>query len=425
MRYLTIVLCLLLATSVQADAGSEVRAVEIAFAKAFAERDQAKFFSFIDDDATFLSPRRTLRGKAEVAAVWSAFFEGPVAPFSWGPDRVSVSADGTLGLTNGPVYGADGKIGGAFMSTWRKKADGTWKIVFDGSAAPPAFASENPAVEQGFITADDGVKLHYRKVGRAPLTVVVPLGFVLHDSFRQLADIATVVTYDMRNRGRSDRVEDVNTLTIQQDVRDLEALRRQLKIDKFVPIGYSYLGLMVVLYALDHPDRVARIVQIGPVPVVWDEFEGHTRADSGVPEAAVTRLAELRKQAGVDQRALCEAEFAVSRYMLVGNPAHHTRLSSNCEMPNEWPANFARQLESHWGSVRNLKIPKSEFKKVTVPVLTIHGTKDRNAAYAGGQEWSRILPNATLVTVDGAAHAAYADDPVTVFGSIRAFLRGD
>ena len=31
-------------------------------------------------------------------------------------------------------------------------------------------------------------------------------------------------------------------------------------------MGYSYLGFMVVLYAMDHPDRVERLVQLGPVP---------------------------------------------------------------------------------------------------------------------------------------------------------------
>jgi pimeloyl-ACP methyl ester carboxylesterase/ketosteroid isomerase-like protein len=419
MRNFAFALALLtIATTASADALSEVRAAEIAFAKAFADRDQARFFSFVADDATFLGPRRTLRGKAQVVEVWSTFFKGPEAPFSWGPDRVSVSADGTLGLTNGPVYGADGKVSGAFMSTWRKQPDGTWKIVFDGGAAPPAFSSEPPPVEEGFITADDGVRLHYRKVGRSPLTVVVPLGFVLYEPFRQLADIATVVTYDMRNRGRSDRVENVNTLTIQQDLKDLEALRRQLKIEKFVAVGYSYLGLMVAMYALEHPDRVSKIVQMGAVPIRWDAFEPHTRDDSGAPKF-------VQQPPNTDQRALCEARWAVSRYTLVGNPAHHTRLESPCDMPNEWPANFARQLDMHWGSVKNLKLTENDFKKLTVPVLTIHGTKDRNAAYAAGQEWARILPDARLVPVEGAAHAVYADDPVTVFGSIRAFLRGD
>jgi len=182
---------------------------------------------------------------------------------------------------------------------------------------------------------------------------------------------------------------------------------------------------MVAMYALEHPDRVSRIVQLGPVPIQWDAYEPHGDEDSGVPEADVKKWRALQTQPNVDQRALCEAQRVVFSYSLVGNPAHRNRLASPCQLPNEWPANFARQLDVHWGSVKNLKLSKDDFKKITVPVLTIHGTKDRNAAYAGGREWATILPDARLVTVEGAAHASWADEPVTVFGSIRQFLRGE
>ncbi len=419
MRHFTILLALLTATPLFADATFDVRNAEIAFAKAFADRDQAKFFAFVADDATFLGPRRTMSGKAEVVKVWSGFFKSPEAPFRWGPERVSVSADGTVGLSTGPVYDAAGKPAGSYISTWRKQSDGSWRVVFDGPGAPPPYMPEDaPPVEEGFVAVDDGVKLHYRKIGRAPLTLIVPLGSWLYGDFRQLADVATVVTYDMRNRGRSEHVENVKTLTIQQDVKDMEAVRRQLKIEKFVPVGFSYLGLMVALYALDHPDRVSRIVQLGPVAMKWDAFEPHGIEDSGAP-------APVAAQPNADQRALCEARWSVTKYYLLGNPAHHTRLTSPCALSNEWPANLGPGLEHHWDSVKNLKIMPDDVKKITVPVLTIHGTKDRNAAYEGGRQWAALLPDARLVTVEGAAHMSWTDDPVTVFGSIRQFLRGE
>jgi pimeloyl-ACP methyl ester carboxylesterase len=41
-----------------------------------------------------------------------------------------------------------------------------------------------------------------------------------------------------------------------------------------------------------------------------------------------------------------------------------------------------------------------------MPVLTIHGTKDRNAPYGSGREWAFNLPNARLLTIKGGAHNA-------------------
>jgi pimeloyl-ACP methyl ester carboxylesterase len=82
---------------------------------------------------------------------------------------------------------------------------------------------------------------------------------------------------------------------------------------------------------------------------------------------------------------------------------------------------FQRLMPSILGAV----LDEAQLKRVSMPVLTIHGTRDRNAPLAGGRGWVSALPDARLVALEGAAHAAWADDPVTVFGAIRHFLRGE
>jgi pimeloyl-ACP methyl ester carboxylesterase/ketosteroid isomerase-like protein len=425
MRLATITLTLTLATSAFAGPVEEVADAEIAFAKAFADRDAAKFFAMVAPDATFIGGLRTMRGKDAVVKGWTRLLEGPQAPFSWGPERVEVTADGKLGLSTGPIYDPKGVHAGDYSSIWQKQGDGSWKVIFDGPGSAPA---EVGKVEEGFVNADDGTKLYYRKFGSGPITMIVPLDYFLHEQFKQFANIATVVTYDNRNRGRSQRAKDESSWTIQQDVRDLEAVRRELKIEKFVPVGFSYLGLMVAIYALDHPDRVTRVVQLDPVPFhkVFNSpspEEGHL----GVPAADMTRLEELTAAGALEKspREFCEARFNVSKYVLVGRPANAAKLDAAfCALENEWPVNFYRHLEKHFASVREIDLT-ARLKDLKVPVLTIHGDKDRNAPYFGGAEWVKSLPDARLVTVNGAAHAAWLDDPVTVFGSIRHFLRGE
>jgi pimeloyl-ACP methyl ester carboxylesterase len=61
---------------------------------------------------------------------------------------------------------------------------------------------------------------------------------------------------------------------------------------------------------------------------------------------------------------------------------------------------------------------------VQSPVLTIHGTRDRQAPYGGGREWALTLPDARLVTVENAAHLPWIESPEKVFGSIKTFLDG-
>ena len=138
MRTITLTLLVLLALPLLADPAAEVRQAETAFAKAFADRDQEKFFSFVTEDAHFLSAKRTLTGKKEVREVWSKFFADAKAPFSWTPERVVTTAKGDIGLSIGPIHDPDGKLIGYFSSVWQRQADGSWKVIFDGpgSALP-------------------------------------------------------------------------------------------------------------------------------------------------------------------------------------------------------------------------------------------------------------------------------------------------
>jgi pimeloyl-ACP methyl ester carboxylesterase/ketosteroid isomerase-like protein len=425
MRFIAALLALFLAFPLVADVVDDVRRTEIAFAKAFADRDKETFFSFVAEDATFLSPWITLRGKQAVMRVWSRFFEGPVAPFSWAPDRVSLAGDGSLALSSGPIFGPNGEHQGSFMSTWQKQKDGSWKVVFDGSGAGPAvFASDAVNVEEGDITTADGVRLHYRKAGNAPQVLIVPLDHVLFDAMKQFADIATVIAYDPRSRARSSRAP-VSASTIEDDVRDLESVRAHFKADKFVPVGFSYLGKMVMLYAAAHPDRVQRIIQLGPVGnrVIAPQRD----AGFGASKELLEQWQSMQASGAAEKtpREFCEVDAKVMSHLLVEDDRKAVKVPFDCSLENEWPMNFGKHMAALFPSVMSRVLSEDELQKITMPVLTIHGAKDRNAPHEGGRAWVASLRDARLVTLDGAAHAMWIDDPAGTFGAIRAFLRRD
>lgn len=109
----------------------EVTEAELAFATSMATRDFEAFLSFISEEAVFLNGGQPLRGKAAIAAQWKRHFEGPNAPFEWRPDLVEVLPSGNLAQSIGPVSSNDGTVIARFYSTWRKEADGRWRVVFD------------------------------------------------------------------------------------------------------------------------------------------------------------------------------------------------------------------------------------------------------------------------------------------------------
>jgi ketosteroid isomerase-like protein len=113
------------------DARTVVMTVETKFAKTLADRDFEAFATFLGDEAVFITGESTLRGKQQVLDSWAPFFDGPNAPFSWGPDTVEVLPSGTLALSSGPVRDPAGNVVGRFTSIWRREAPGVWRIVFD------------------------------------------------------------------------------------------------------------------------------------------------------------------------------------------------------------------------------------------------------------------------------------------------------
>ena len=130
----TLFACLPLFVSAQPDLAALKRQVtdaERAFARSMAERNHAAFTALLSEQAVFFGSTQVHQGKAAVAAAWKGFFEGPQAPFSWGPDSVEVLADGTLAHSTGPVRDPAGKLVSRFNSVWRQEAPGVWRIVFD------------------------------------------------------------------------------------------------------------------------------------------------------------------------------------------------------------------------------------------------------------------------------------------------------
>jgi ketosteroid isomerase-like protein len=115
----------------------QVVCAETGFSRAAETRDLAAFLAYVDPDARFAG-NSVARGKDAIAAAWRPFFEEGGPSIRWRAAITEVSSDGKLALSRGPYRsrrsGADGQpveSWGHFNSTWRKRADGSWLVLFD------------------------------------------------------------------------------------------------------------------------------------------------------------------------------------------------------------------------------------------------------------------------------------------------------
>ena len=291
----------------------------------------------------------------------------------------------------------------------------------------PALSAREPD-QKGTVETAPGVSIYYERYGSGPKFVFIPNRMFMPE-FSQLArPERTVIMYDMRNRGQSGRVEDESKITIMGDVEDVEALRKHFRAEKISLIGFSYLGLMVPVYATQHPDRVERLVQIGSVPRKFgtpyppDQQAGNNTL-SPEAEAAWGEWQKMREPGSADPLIRCRAFGRFLSHMIVVNPANAAKVPDTCVYENESIANSERHLKLHFADLQKRDFPREPFTKLAHPVLTIHGMLDRNAPYGSGVEWANTFRDARLITIPRAAHQLWLDDP-GVIADIDKFLSG-
>src|SRR3954451_15325168 len=138
-----------------------------------------------------------------------------------------------------------------------------------------------PSASCGGRTADTalarevrGISLFERRLGEGPPVVVLHGGPGAHHdyllpNFDALARGRELIYYDQRGGGRSPVARET-PVGWQEQVADLEALRTVWGHEQLTLAGYSWGGLLALLYAVRHPERVRRLALVSPAPA-WRE----------------------------------------------------------------------------------------------------------------------------------------------------------
>src|SRR2546427_11559481 len=114
----------------------------------------------------------------------------------------------------------------------------------------------------------DGVRLFTRRAGDGPPVVMLHGGPGAHHDYLLpqydlLAQGRSLLYYDQRGGGQSPVPRDT-PLGWREHVADLDGLRERFGLERVVLCGYSWGGLLAVLYLLEHPTRVERLALLLP-----------------------------------------------------------------------------------------------------------------------------------------------------------------
>jgi len=270
--------------------------------------------------------------------------------------------------------------------------------------------------------SDDGVTLYYETIGKGRPVVLLSGGPGFSSAY--LAPVAErlkgkykFVLFDQRGTGRSKlETYDATTLDHKKLVADLDALRRTLKAGKLTLVGHSWGGILSMLYASEHPDRVRAMVLVdagGPTIAAVPKFAANHTARMTKEDSEKVR--EWSQRLGTDhKRAVFEITKArTPPYFHDAAKAKEFADALTVDAFNDavfWP--IVGQIDAKFDL-------RPALKRLDVPVLVIHGTSD---PLESAEEVHDAIPGSRLEMIDEAGHFPWLEQPEKFFALLEGFL---
>lgn len=285
-------------------------------------------------------------------------------------------------------------------------------------------AEREPSLEQEirFCTASDGVRIAYATVGEGP-PLVKAANWLNHLEYdwqspvwrhlpRELAKDHLLVRYDERGNGLSDW--DVDDISFEAFVRDLETVVDAVGLERFALLGISQGCAVSVAYAVRHPGRVTHLVLYGGYA------RGRRKRGSQELIEQDQALQTLVRQ-GWGQENPAFRQVFTSRF-IPGATKEQMQWFNDLERVSTSPANAVR-LRQVFGEIDVSAL----VSQVSVPTLVLHVRGDATSAtFEEGRQLAMSIPGARFVPLEGQNHLILEDEPAwpRFLAEVRGFLTG-
>jgi len=229
-----------------------------------------------------------------------------------------------------------------------------------------------------------------------------------------LDDHFQVITYSRRyNYPNVNNLQPSHSANV--EAADLLRLMDKLKIERAYIVGHSYGAYTALLFALEHPTRVSKLVLAEPPIMKWlpdipggEGKEEKFMADTWKPIGKAFR--DQGEQAGLDLTSMWYFKAPMD------------------SISAEWQTNFTDNAkEWHALTISDNPFPMVDYQKVkdlNIPVLLLSGSKSQgnmNSLIDG--HLSRLLPNSRHTTIQDVGHEMFIENPNASNKAIFNFLR--
>ena len=263
-----------------------------------------------------------------------------------------------------------------------------------------------------YLTAADGTRIAYAVHGSGPPLVYVR-GWIsdIDAHWRRLPRVRrylealgerfTVIRYDMRSNGRSQR-DVLDRLAPDDWVLDLEAVMDWLDIDDAVMWATCYGGFIAARYLARHPERVSRVVLDGCY-AKWKPEAENREADP--------TITDWTNRADHD---------ALAQHVTDPDPGglDPSRLRINREAVDDEALRLLYK-------VAYTDDFSSDYAAIAAPTLVMQRRESKVVPFSLARELASLIPGAQLVGLDGRAHNPWDGEAQEALDAMARFLSVD
>jgi class 3 adenylate cyclase/pimeloyl-ACP methyl ester carboxylesterase len=271
-----------------------------------------------------------------------------------------------------------------------------------------------------FCTAPDGVQLAYSMVGQGPPLVKTgnwmthleyDLGSpIWRHLYRELAKGHTLIRYDIRGNGLSDR--SVDDISFDAFVGDLKVVVDAVRCPRFALLGISSGCAVSIAYAVRHPERISHLILYGGFALGRNK-RARTAAEKDENAAMLTLMRLGWGKEDPAFRQLFTSQF------IPGATKEQADWFNELQRMTVSPETAARITEA------GAEVDVTDLlPRVKVPTLVMHARDDVRVPFDAGRRMAAGIPGARFVSLDSRNHLFLESEPA--FGQFlvaaRSFL---